>query len=68
MVLMGCPNCGSQEHVKLDVDAYDASCYLKILSGFTHMQVEPLICLNCGTVYIDRSDLRRIKEKMNAKP
>ncbi len=68
MVMMGCPNCGSQEHVQLDADAYDASCYLKILSDFTHLQVEPRICLNCGTVYIDRRTLSSIKEKMNAKP
>ena len=66
--MIGCPNCSNQEYVKLDADAYDATCYLKIFSGFTHLQVEPLICLNCGTIYLDHGDLIRLKEKMNAKP
>ena len=67
MAMRGCPNCGCFDHVKLDADAFDASVYLKIYSGFTHISVRPLICLNCGNIYLNSTDLNLIKEKLNAK-
>lgn len=60
----GCPNCGCTEYFSIDSDAYDATCYLKILSGLTYIQVQPLVCLNCGTVYVDRGTLHSLKEKV----
>ncbi len=60
MVMMGCPNCGSQE-----------SCSLNLTLGVqlnteywnnSPASFEQLICLNCGTVYVDRFTLKDIKQ------
>ena len=62
-----CPNCGGEDSVLLGADAHDATCYLKIFSGLTHVKTEPMICLNCGIVYIDRRSLAHLKEKLGEK-
>lgn len=64
-MMMGCPNCGCQEALKLRSDAIDACCYLKLSAyGGESFSVEPLVCYNCGTVYVDRADLGRMKARI----
>ena len=61
----GCPNCGYTQVLTLRSDAIDACCYLKLAAnGFFSFSVEPLVCANCGTVYIDVADLTKMKAKV----
>ena len=62
----GCPNCGYNQVLKLRPDATDACCYLKLTTNsFFGFSVEPLVCANCGTVYIDGADLAKMKAKVS---
>ena len=62
----GCPNCGYNQVLKLRVDAVDACCYLKLTTNrYFGFSVEPLICANCGTVYIDEADLAKMKAQVS---
>lgn len=62
----GCPNCGYNQVLKLRLDATDACCSLKLTTdSFFGFSVEPLVCANCGTIYIDRADLAKMKAKVS---
>lgn len=61
----GCPNCGYNQVLKLRSDAIDACCCLKLTTNsFFGFPVEPLVCANCGIVYVDGADLAKMKAKV----
>ena len=62
----GCPNCGYDQVLKLRSDATDACCYLKLTTNrYFGFSVTPLVCANCGTVYIDGADLAAMRAKVS---
>ena len=62
----GCPNCGYKQVLKLRSDAIGACSYLKLTTNsFFGFSVAPLVCANCGTVYIDGADLAAMREKVS---
>lgn len=59
-----CPNCKSNKSTQIAVTSSD---------GYSNMYhrgagaVYPLVCLNCGTVYIDKNKLEMIRKSEDFK-
>lgn len=55
----GCPNCGGKEYVGIEVESWEDK--LRVSPWYySPLHLEPRICLNCGTVYVDSTTLNEI--------
>jgi hypothetical protein len=62
----GCPNCGYNQALKLRLDAVDACCSFRLTAdSFFGFSIEPLVCANFRTVYVDGADLAKMRVKVS---
>jgi hypothetical protein len=59
----GCPNCGGKAYAGIEVNSFD--CRLKVTPWYLNPghSIEPRICLNCGTVYVDSITVSEINTR-----
>ena len=54
-IIEGCPVCGSKP--KAHLEATGGEWVGLIMTGFG--SVRPCVCLNCGTIYVSRDDIKK---------
>ena len=58
-----CPNCGSTEHVNIHASGSEYTSLIAFECGCVYLSA----CINCGTVYLDKHYVERIRNNNEAR-